>query len=423
MNFAKYGLRIPRILLPQAGTDMTRWSVLSCDQYTSQPAYWEKAAALVGDAPSTLHMIQPEVYLNQAEDRVSSVLTHMQSYLDEGVLQDMGEGFLYVERATEAHPCRRGLMVAIDLDQYTYGDNSLGLIRATEGVVMSRIPARLAIRSKAAVELPHVMLLINDPEDRLMGSLAAAKDTFPKAYDFPLMLGGGSIAGYRVAGEEAMAMIDSALDALLSQVKAEAVDPEHPMLIAVGDGNHSLVTAKSHWDAIKDSIDPAEQEDHPARFALCELVNLHDAGLDFEPIHRVIFGVDPEAMLDAIRTWAAAHQTEDGFEQAVTYVHSQGTGTLSLGKMPTKLCEASLQDCLGELLPTMDGSDIDYIHGEDAVNELVAPGKALGLFMPSFDKNSLFDYVAAHGSLPRKTFSMGHADEKRFYLECRKIVK
>ncbi len=421
MVFEKYGLKLPRILLPREDVDMTRWAVLSCDQYTSQPSYWEKAAAIVGSAPSTLHMIQPEVYLDQAGERVEYVLEHMRRYLLEGILQELEEGFLYVERRTLAHPCRRGLMAAIDLEQYTYGENSHGLIRATEGVVMARIPPRLAIRSKAPLELPHVMLLVNDPQDLLLGKLAQRKNTLPKLYDFPLMLGGGSVAGYQVTDQAALAGVEQALAQLLEQAALQ--DAEHPMLIAVGDGNHSLVTAKSHWDALKATLSEAEKVGHPARYALCELVNLFDPGLDFEPIHRVVFGIDPEGLLDAIREWAAAHQASPGYTQSVVYQYGSVKGSLELGSMPTPLQEASLQDCFGELLPSFPGASIDYIHGDDAVAELVSKGDALGLLMPAFDKSSLFTYVAAHGSLPRKTFSMGHADEKRFYLECRKITR
>ena len=402
--------RPARMLLPGA-VDMTKWSVVACDQYTSQPDYWARVEQTVGDAPSTLRLMLPEIYLETAdvEKRIAAIRTAMEDYLQTGVITESDEAYIYVERNLSGNRVRRGLVGAVDLEDYDYNVGSTSAVRATEGTILSRIPPRVKVRSGAPLEMPHIMLLIDDPADRVIGAAAAQKETLQQAYDFDLMEGGGHISGRFVTGGMCDAIL-SGLDALANK---------SPMAFAVGDGNHSLATAKACYENLKAEIGAEAAASHPARWALCEVVNLHDPSLEFEPIHRAVFDVDDKALLDALQ---AALGLEKGGRggQTVTVVTAEGETAYTITRPCAKLAVGSVQKVLDTYLET-NGGRVDYIHGADTVRDL-AKGGAVGLLLPAMDKADLFPSVLADGALPRKTFSMGEANEKRFYLELRKIV-
>ena len=312
MNFDKIGLQVPEILLPNKDVDLHKWSVVACDQYTSQPDYWAEAGQTAGSAPSTLNVIFPEVYLEDSdgEQRIENINSTMEKYLEQGILTPMAnKGFVLVDRKTSQAPSRKGLVVAIDLEQYDFNKGSQTLIRATEGTIVDRLPPRIKVRQDAAIELPHIMVLIDDPDRTVIEPLF---DRNPQPlYDFELMMNSGHIKGYAIDTPELIQQVASALENLAStsvfEQKYDAAGKE-VLLYAMGDGNHSLATAKAIWEKIKEDADNmASVMDNPARYALVELVNIHDEGLQFEPIHRVIFNVDPDALLQAMQTHFSGH--------------------------------------------------------------------------------------------------------------------
>ena len=402
--------------------DMTRWSVIACDQYTSQPDYWERAAQMVGSSPSTLHLVLPEVYLEQDDvgRRIAQINASMRAYLDSGLFYVLNDSYVYVERTVAPGRVRRGLVGKIDLEQYDYSADSRSLVRPTEGTVESRLPPRMRVREQAPLESPHIMVLIDDALHTVIEPLQKQKNAMEPLYDFDLMADGGHIAGWRVAGD-LCAQVDAAMLFLLSgQQCCRGVCREcaPPMLIAVGDGNHSLATAKACWEKIKPALSERERRVHPARYALAELVNLHDGALAFEPIHRVLFDVDPNSVLDALQKQLGA--CADGQGQVFTYAAGGRTGRLVVANPPSPLAAGTLQGFIDGYLAAHGGT-VDYIHGDDVVMELSKKPDAIGFLLPAMEKSQLFPAVREGGALPRKTFSMGHAYEKRFYLECRKI--
>lgn len=397
------------ILLPQVA-DMTKWSVVACDQYTSQPDYWERVEAFVGDAPSALHLMLPEIYL-EAEDvdtRIADIRTAMESYLQSGVLTACGQAYIYVERTLDNGRTRRGLVGAVDLEAYDYNAGSTSPVRATEGTILSRIPPRVRVRSGAKLEMPHIMLLIDDPADCVIGPVAGQAQSFKQAYDFDLMEQGGHLSGWFVTGD-ASSQVMKRLDSLVGQ---------SPLAFAVGDGNHSLATAKACYEQLKTELGAQAAQSHPARWALCEVVNLHDASLQFEPIHRAVFDVDAAALLHALQTGLGLAEGQTG-GQTVTVVTADGETAYAITKPCAKLAVGSVQKVLDGYLEA-NGGRVDYIHGADTVRNLAKNG-AVGLLLPAMDKSELFPSVLSDGALPRKTFSMGEANEKRFYLETRRI--
>ena len=401
---------------------MTRWSVIACDQYTSQPDYWERAAQMVGSSPSTLHLVLPEVYLEQDDvgRRIAQINASMRAYLDSGLFYVLNDSYVYVERTVAPGRVRRGLVGKIDLEQYDYSADSRSLVRPTEGTVESRLPPRMRVREQAPLESPHIMVLVDDALHTVIEPLQKQKNAMEPLYDFDLMADGGHIAGWRVAGD-LCAQVDAAMLFLLSgQQCCRGVCREcaPPMLIAVGDGNHSLATAKACWEKIKPALSERERRVHPARYALAELVNLHDGALAFEPIHRVLFDVDPNSVLDALQKQLGA--CADGQGQVFTYAAGGRTGRLVVANPPSPLAAGTLQGFIDGYLAAHGGT-VDYIHGDDVVMELSKKPGAIGFLLPAMEKSQLFPAVREGGALPRKTFSMGHAYEKRFYLECRKI--
>lgn len=478
----KLGVHIPEILLPAAGTDLTKWAVIACDQYTSQPEYWEKVKSEVGTSPSTLNLIFPEIYLkdDDAGERIAGINRTMEQYLDRGILESQGAGFVLVERSTPHTPSRKGLILALDLECYDYRPGAQTLIRATEGTVLERIPPRVKIRENAPIELPHIMVLIDDPGktviERLHANASAGR--YRKLYDFELMQGGGHVRGWMVNDEESFAMVAQALEALLEKdTGTEGSGSCSGLLFAVGDGNHSLASAKAHWENVKARLlssgpvpsatnaagdadtmpgsDPAGTDPvpgHPARYALVEVVNVHDDGIVFEPIHRVLFNIDPstiatrlkEACKDPMSADFRLYGSKEEMEREkacpdngpdacgpgadsrpkahmIPFILEGRYGILAVENPVSDLEVGTLQGILDELLRTDPSIEIDYIHGDDIVTELGSKPGAMGFYLPAMDKRSLFPTIKHDGVLPRKTFSMGEAEEKRYYLECRRI--
>ncbi|MBQ3270850.1 MAG: DUF1015 domain-containing protein [Clostridia bacterium] len=398
------------ILLPRPGVDMSKWAVVACDQFTAQPDYWRRADALVGEAPSALRLILPEAWLSEGEARTPAIHAAMADYLRRGVLVPAVEdGFVLIERETPAG-VRPGLVVALDLEAYDFAKGSASLIRATEGTVLERVPPRARIRTGAPLELPHVMMLIDDPGRTVIEPLLAKRDALRPLYDFELMLGGGHLRGWAVEGADLNGVFD-AVDAL--NAKADG------LLYAVGDGNHSLAAAKRCWQQLAPTLSPEARERHPARFALVELVNLACPALVFEPIHRALFGVDPKALIAEYRAYLAENGADEG--EGDDLIAFDGAGRewrFKSAQHPLRLLQAFLDGWLAR----HPGASIDYIHGEDALRQLVCRPDTLGFMPRAFDKGELFGYIRRFGVLPRKTFSMGEATEKRYYVEARRIL-
>lgn len=408
------------ILLPDFNkTDAQKWAVVACDQFTSEPEYWEKAEAVVGNDPSTLRLILPEVYLDRAKEKIPDINNTMKEYLD-GVLIDHPDSMIFVERTQSDGNVRRGIVAAIDLECYEYTKGADALIRATEATVVERIPPRVAIRRDAVIELPHVMLLIDDPDGTVIEPLVGCCDNV--AYDTQLMLGGGHIKGFYLDGEQ-KAQVKSALDGLITP---EAMEKKYgdgglaPLLFAVGDGNHSLASAKAAYEEIKTAIGVREAMSHPARYALVEVVNIHDEALKFEPIYRVMFGVDPEDVLKSLEKYAAELDGK-AQPQKMTYIHGKTEGEICVSTPVRQLTVGTLQDFIDGYIKAHEGSEVDYIHGEKSTRTLAERDGAIGFLFDGMGKSELFRTVIFDGALPRKTFSMGHAEDKRYYMECRRI--
>lgn len=445
------------ILLPNDGIDMEKWSVIACDQFTSQADYWKAVEKYVADAPSTLNVVFPEIYLGTITDdeKIKYINTTMDTYLTDGTLkQAVTDGYVLVERTTESG-VRLGIVGLIDLEDYDFDPKNKTLIRATEGTVISRIPPRVKIREHAAIELPHVMLLVDDPVDGQNGELCqnesqenavniaaikhgiieyvyAIRDTLRKLYDTELMQEGGHIRGYAIEGEAAKQLTEA------FEAKQESCGG---FLFAVGDGNHSLATAKTCWENIKKLGKFTEEQlkTHPARYALVEICNLHSEALEFKPIHRLLTNVDVKDML----SFFEAEITKQGLESAegdeivFEYVESgnddsakQANGNeavsennygINITNRGDRLPVEILQGILDKYLEIHNNVSIDYIHGDEALHGLVQETKGCGIFLQSIDKSTLFPAINAGGVLPRKTFSIGEANEKRYYMECHKI--
>lgn len=387
------------ILLPKAAP-YPSWAVIACDQHTSEGDYWKKVEATVKDAPSTLSLILPEYYLeDDNSSRIQAINRAMEEYLANGVFETVPNAYIYIERTLATGKTRRGIVGAVDLCAYDFKKGAKTPIRASEATVSERIPPRVKIRENAPLESPHVMLLVDDIEKTVIEPLAKKTDCFTLLYDFELMLGGGHIKGYLV-DEDSKKAIDSALEALQKTA---------PFLFAVGDGNHSLATAKTCYEK-----NPTEA----ARYALCEIVNIHDEALDFEPIYRVLFGVDPDAVTAALQK--ALPVRDNAPSHRVTCVFGDKKEVLTLGAVST-LAVADLQNTLDAYLKDHPEITIDYIHGEAETLALAEKPNTVGFLFDGMRKEDLFPAVAADGALVRKTFSMGDAADKRYYIECRKI--
>ncbi len=432
------GIQIPQVYLPKAGADLTKWAVIACDQFTSEPEYWHDVEKVVGSAPSTLNLTFPEVHLEKsgAEERIKNIQVTMKKYMDEHILEPR-DGFVYVERVV-AGKIRKGVILCLDLERYDYNKGSSSLIRATEGTIVDRLPPRIHIREGAAMELPHILVLIDDPNHSIIEPLGAAKSAFEKLYDFELMLGSGHLAGYAV-NEEFENKIIEALRALADPKTFAAkydVDKDEPVLLfAMGDGNHSLATAKAIWEKMKLQVGM----DHPSRYALVEIENVHDEGLEFEPIHRVLFNIKGDLFAELKKTFGDNFSYMDvaspnemirrvesasGKNQLIGLVGGalrEKFGVIEIANPSSNLAVGTMQPFFDNFLKDGGAEKIDYVHGEDVVERLALQPNNAGFYFAGMHKSELFKTVILDGALPRKTFSMGEAKEKRFYMEARKI--
>ncbi len=395
-------VKIPEILLPEK--NYYEWAVVACDQFTSEPWYWEKLDKTVGDKPSALRIVFPEVYLGKDDDkRIANINATMKEYLDGGVLSKRLNSFILVERESDGKT-RLGLMMCVDLDKYDFKPFADVPVKATEGTILSRIPPRVKIRENAPLELPHIMLLADDREGELFGKLYAKRAEYELAYDTELNMGGGKIKGYIVSDPETVYETLEKLNSKEEKIKKYGKETE--FLFAVGDGNHSLATAKQCWENLKAQ---GTRANHPARYALCELVNVYDEGLFFEPIHRVLFGVS-EAFKAKLKALSGDTELKVIGEENISVS----------GKAPEII--AKLQNMFEEGVKCGEIEEVDYVHGESSVREIVEKrAGSIGILMPTIQKDELFGYVLTSGVLPKKAFSMGEANEKRYYMETRKI--
>ncbi len=423
-KFNKLGFFPADILLPK-DADMTKWSVVACDQFTSQPEYWQAVEETVGDAPSTLRLILPEAKLNGpgVDGDIAAINASMKKYLDEGVFKTLADSLIYIERTQSDGKVRHGLIGMVDLDQYDFTPGSGALIRATEGTVLSRIPPRVKVRQDAPIELPHVMLLIDDPDKTVIEPLTVASGDMEKLYDFDLQQGGGHLTGWKLTDRQ----MDGVADALTGLCADSEMEKKYgmsgvaPLLFAVGDGNHSLATAKACYEEQKKGKTPEEYLALPARYALVEVVNNHDDALQFEPIHRVLFGVDHENFMTEFQKFYPNAHEGKGEGHVIEFVWEGVDKFITVPDPKVQLAVGTLQAFIDEYLKKF-GGEVDYIHGDEALQSLVkGEGRSVGILSKAIGKEGFFAEIEKNGSLPRKTFSMGCADDKRFYLEGRKF--
>lgn len=409
-KYEKVSLFPTGILLP-VNADMNKWSVVACDQYTSQPDYWEDVKNIVADDVSTYNLVLPELYLNgnDVDKRIKSINENMQKYVESGVFKEYGNSLIYIERKLNNGKVRKGIVGAIDLENYKFEPGNTAMIRATEGTVLERIPPRVKVRENACLELPHVMLLIDDADDIVFGSINSEK--LEKVYDFELMKESGHLCGWKIDNCEEIA--DK-----LAELYEKNYQQNNTMLYAVGDGNHSLATAKACWENIKKS--GVDVNNHPARYALVEIENIHDTALDFEPIHRIIINCNSNELLKALDEYCDIAENGSGNDQIISSVIKGKVTKYYIKKPTSNLAVGTLQNFLDKYLADK-AAEIDYIHGDDVVADLSMQDNSIGFLLPSMEKSDLFKTIITDGILPRKTFSMGEACDKRFYVEARRI--
>ena len=417
------------ILLPAAGVPLDPWACIAVDQFTSQPEYWQRAEHLADGKPSTLHIVLPEAYLGtpQEAERLESIRRTMEEYR-KSVLTRKVHGYVYVERTQMDGTVRQGLVGAVDLDAYDYAKGSKPAIRPSESTVVERIPPRLKVRRGATLETPHVMMLADDADCTLIEPIGLMKNQLPPLYDGELMLGGGHLRGWAVEDPSLIAQIDSALAALADPAafarRWPAAKGQQPMVLAVGDGNHSLATAKAYWEELKPTLSEEQRRTHPARWCLAEVCNVHSPAIEIEPIHRVVFGVGAKELYAALDAWDQQQGSSTTMsDQRLRLADAHGESAVALANPPAPLTVGSVEAFLADFLPAHPGVTVDYIHGESTALALASdPAKpATAILLPDFAKADLFKGVVLGGVLPRKTFSMGHAEEKRYYIECRRI--
>jgi len=431
------GIKIPEILLPQPKFDPQKWAVVACDQFTCEPEYWQQVETIVGNSPSTYHLILPEIMLGTPEEekRIQSTQAAMKQYLETGVFTRVND-FVYVLRTVGKHT-RRGLMVCLDLEQYDFNKGSQTLVRATEGTILDRLPPRIRIREGAPLECPHILILFDDPNDTVFGPIDEQLEQFDRLYSFDLMMDSGHLTGLALSDEGTIQHIFDSLNALIDpDIFAEKYNlvpgRYQPLLFAAGDGNHSLATAKSIWEKIK----PTVGMDHPARYALVELENVHDPALTFEPIHRILFSIHKDIFQAMQSYWGSRFSVRDIENEAamltivdndeevwhqIGLITEEGFKLVEIHDPDENLPVGTLQKFLDQFLASGGAEKIDYVHGTGVLfDQGRMPGNA-GFYVPGMDKSELFRTVILDGALPRKTFSMGEAREKRFYMECRRI--
>ena len=399
------------ILLPNRSIDYEKFACIACDQFTSEKHYWEELKRFVGDSPAALDLILPEAYLSDDNrELIERISSNMESYLRRGLFDEHKDCMVYVERATSCAPRRRGLIAAIDLEAYSYEKGEKPPVRSSEGTVLSRIPPRVEIRKKAPLELPHIMILIDDRERSVIEPLE--RENLELLYDTRLNMGGGSIRGFKV--KDCASVIERLKKLADPKTIAQKYGRAENMAMAVGDGNHSLATAKAIWEKIKPSLSQEERENHPARFALAEIVNIYDEGVHFHPIHRVFFVNDAKGFVDGLK------DRLKGLEGKGEIVCGGNREEIPLPNSAAEAVEAVQE--YADAFVAEHGGSIDYIHGEQSVIDICGREGAVGLLLPSIDKESFFGRIMEKGSFPRKTFSIGEAWEKRYYIEARRII-
>jgi len=435
-NFSSVGIQAPEILIPNDQIDLEKWAVAACDQYTSQPEYWNTVEKIVGQSPSTYHLILPEVYLGTKKEQIhaSQINLLMEKYLKMNYFKII-DGMIYIERYFD-NSVRKGLIAALDLEQYDFTDGSCSLIRATEGTIIARLPPRIKIRQDALIEIPHILALIDDPKMSIIEPISKSSNGKELIYDFDLMQNGGHLRGYHIVSSDLEEKIIQALETLIlpaNQSKKYGINKNAPpLLFAIGDGNHSLATAKAVWDKIKHGA----PENHPARYALVEIVNIHDEGIVFEPIHRLLKGIKEDWFLSVknyfnhklniqkisnFKALASAVSKNLSEDQLFGAFDKSNFWLVSIKEPNHTLSVGSIQNCIDNLILNGQIKDVDYIHGDEIILELGTAPENAGIYLPAMRKDFLFRSVIKDGALPRKTFSMGEAHQKRFYLECRKI--
>ncbi|MHB8134035.1 MAG: DUF1015 domain-containing protein [Anaerolineaceae bacterium] len=435
-NYESIGVQIPNIVLPQKELDLQKWSVIACDQYTSQPDYWHTVEQIVGNSPSTLNLVLPEVFLEEddIQDRIIKTQTNMKKYLEGDVFFEQ-EGFILVER-TVSGKTRHGILLALDLEKYDFNKGSQTLIRATEGTIIERLPPRIRIREDAILEFPHILVLIDDPDKTVIEPLVTKKLLLRKLYDFELMMGSGHIRGFSIQDQILESQVIEALTQLANpdsfRKKYNIHDERGVLLFAMGDGNHSLATAKAIWEKQKDIVGL----NHPSRYALVEIENVHDDGLEFEPIHRVVFNLrcDPfESMIDfwnndieiqknlSKQEMIKIVDSNLGHSHKFGFIFKNSFSVIKIRNPKSNLMAGELQNFLDKWACIPNADKIDYVHGADVTCDLGNRDGNCGFYLPAMKKDDLFKTVILDGALPRKTFSMGEAKEKRFYLEGRRI--
>lgn len=414
-------LKRANILLPK-DVDMTKWSVVACDQYTSEPEYWKEVEKEVGSSPSTLNLILPELYLEDTnvEDRIKRINKTMEEYLDDGIFDEYKDTMIYLERTQKDGKVREGIIAMVDLEDYSYEKGSQTLIRATEKTVIERIPPRLKVRENASLELPHIMILIDDEKKNIIESLKDKVTSEDVVYDFDLMENGGHIKGYKLS-DEVINGIESGLESLMDKdyfEKKYNVKNKGVLLFAMGDGNHSLATAKANYENLKKTMSEDEYLNNPARYALVEVVNLHSSALEFEPIHRVVFNTDVNNLIEELYKYYDIN--EDGDGEYFELVTKDFDKRLYISNPKSNIAVGSIQIFLDDYLKDHSGK-LDYIHGDETTRSMGSEEGNVGILFEAMPKEELFRTVILDGALPRKTFSMGHSYDKRYYLEARKI--
>jgi len=432
-RLAAYGIQPPTILVPKKEIDLQKWAVVACDQYTSEPEYWNRVEAYVGDAPSALKLIYPEVYLEEENPRkrIASIHRMMNRYLEEDLFDIYEESFFLIHREDEGGGTGRwGLLAALDLERYDWNKDSRTLIRASEETILDRIPPRKAIRRDAALEIPHILVLIDDPDETIIEPLSKNVSAFRQVYSTSLMERGGAVTAWRINEETEFHRLADGFHALLEKQQGE-----DPFLFAMGDGNHSFATAKSCWLDIRKELSEEEMANHPARWALVEIQNIYDPGIVFEPIHRLLFSIEHQSFLETLGAFCASYETKplssidelnhhlslDDGVQRFGYKDEKRFLLFSLIDPASPLAAETIQNVIDRLLEKRLAT-VDYTHGEEVTLRLGSLPTNAAIILPDFPKSSFFKTVREEGRLPRKTFSMGHAHQKRFYLEARKII-
>ena len=420
------------ILLPDASVPLGQWGCIACDQFTSDRDYWAKAEQAAAGGPSALRLILPEVYLGESDQqaRVDQIHKAMEQY-DREVLTRAVDGFVYVERTLQSGRVRQGLVGRVDLEAYNYHLGSLPLVRPSEHTVEERIPPRMAVRRGARLETPHVMMLADDSDRLLIEPVGRQKEKLRPLYDGELMLGGGHVAGWAVEDPALIRQIEDAMEVLSSQetflAKYPGAPNDRPMALAVGDGNHSLATAKAYWEELKKTLTPQQQKDHPARWCLAEVCNVRSDAVEIEPIHRVLFNTSYDTVLLNLVTWSdenlAGIRFGDSFEQKLQLMGPRDRCHLSFENPSAPLGVGTVDEFVEYFLENHPEARVDYVHDEAAVRSFCEKEGAVGMLLPAMRKGDLFRGVVLGGVLPRKTFSLGHAEEKRYYIECRRIAE